>query len=226
MTMSKDGGDTWSDHITVGGGELAQDGSISFAQLPAVHVADDGTVGVLFFDDRNDVVCPDLSRTFEEDPECFTIKEDGSVQAGPLSQDWFFKTYDPDLTFVEEHRVTPESWDLRQAPVARGYFPGDYVNCSSTDNDFVCAFTITNDVGEPVRGNPPADELAIDESNRQDMVFARIPGEPVCDFGHTVLNFVEQLKAAEIDIPWKEKIKRFKYLKSRYDAGCEDHDED
>ncbi|MGD9010695.1 MAG: sialidase family protein [Desulfobacteraceae bacterium] len=72
MAMSKDGGDTWSELITVGGGDLTPDGYLSYAQLPAVHVADDGTVGVLFFDDRNDVICPDLNLSNEEDPECFT----------------------------------------------------------------------------------------------------------------------------------------------------------
>ena len=84
MAMSRDGGDTWSDHITVGGGDLTPDGFASFAQLPAVHVADDGTVGVIFFDDRNDVICPDLNLSNEDDPECFTVLPDGSVQAGPL----------------------------------------------------------------------------------------------------------------------------------------------
>lgn len=90
--MSKDGGDTWSDHITVGGGDPTPDGFASFAQLPTVHVADDGTVGVLFFDDRNDVICPDLNLSNEDNPECFTVLPDGNVQAGPYDQDWYLKT--------------------------------------------------------------------------------------------------------------------------------------
>ncbi len=224
MAVSKDGGDTWSDHITVGGGDATPDGFLSFAQLPAVHVADDGTIGVLFFDDRNDVLCPDLSLTNEENPECFTILEDGRVKAGPLSQDWYFKTYDPNLNLIDEQRVTPESFDLRQAPVAGGYFPGDYVNCSSTDNDFVCAFTRTNNLGLPVGGNPPELETPeFDEFNRQDMVFARIEGASVCDINHTLYSFISQLAAAEIDIPWKEKVRRLKFLKSRYVSECHDH---
>jgi hypothetical protein len=223
MAMSKDGGDTWSEPITVGGGDSTPDGYDSYAQLPAVHVADDGTVGVLFFDDRNDVICPDLNLSNEEDPECFTVLDDGSVQAGPYSHDWFFKTYDPDLNLIEEYRVTPESFDLRQAPVARGYFPGDYVNCSSTDNDFVCAFTRTNNLGLPVRGNPSGDVLAFDEDNRQDMVFVRIQGESVCDFRHTLHSFLAQLRETEIDIPLKRMIQRFHYLKARYDAACQGH---
>ena len=226
MSMSRDGGDTWSDEITVGGGDLTPDGFSSFAQLPAVHVADDGTVGVLFFDDRNDVICPDLTLSNEDNPECFTVLADGSVKAGPYSHDWFFKTYDADLNLIDEQRITPESFDLRQAPIARGYFPGDYVNCSSTDNDFVCAFTRTNDLGLPVRGNPPADVLGFEDDNRQDMVFARIHGESVCNFKHTLRSYKAQLAEAEINIPKKQKKKRLKFLKARYKAACDDGDDD
>jgi hypothetical protein len=193
---------------------------LSFAQLPAVHVADDGTVGVLFFDDRNDVVCPDFNLSNEDDPECFTVLPDGSVKAGPYDHDWFFKTYDPDLNLIAELRVTPESFDLRQAPIAQGYFPGDYVNCTSTDNDFLCVFTRTNDLGLPVRGNPPDDVLAFEEDNRQDMVFTRIPGESVCNFEHTLDSYVTQLADAEIDIPKSVEKKRLKFLETRYEAAC------
>lgn len=220
MTMSRDGGDTWSEEILVGGGDVKADGNPSFAQLPAVHVADDGTVGVLFFDDRNDIACPDLNLTNEEDPECFTVLDDGGVKSGPLSNDWFFKTYDMDLNLIEERRVTVESFDLRQSPVARGYFPGDYVNCSSTDNDFVCAFSRTNNLGSPVRANPPDDVLGFEEENRQDMVFTRIPGEPVCNLEHTLERFDNQLAAAAIDIPEPVQKQRRKFLEARFEAGC------
>jgi hypothetical protein len=225
MAMSKDGGDTWSDQITVGGEASTPASPSIFAQLPAVHVADDGIVGVLFFDDRNDVICPDpVNISKEENPECFTVLEDGSVIAGPLDQDWFFKVYDPDLNLIEEHRVTPESFDLRQAPNAGGYFPGDYVNCSSTDNDFVCAFTRTNNLGLPVRGNPPDDVLAFEEDNRQDMVFVRIRGESVCNFEHTLDAYEAQLAEAEIDIPKRVQKKRLKFLEARFEAACDEVD--
>jgi hypothetical protein len=213
-------------HHSGWGGDLTPDGFLSFAQLPAVHVADDGTVGVLFFDDRNDIACPDLSLSNDVNPECFTVLLDGSVKAGPFSNDWFLKTYDPDLNPIAELRVTPESFDLRQAPIARGYFPGDYVNCSSTDNDFVCAFTRTNNLGLPVRGNPPDDVLAFEDDNRQDMVFARFRGESVCNFEHTLSSYQTQLAEAEIDIPKKEKKKRLKFLKARFKAACDDDDDD
>ena len=220
MSMSRDGGDTWSDHITVGGGDPTPDGFASFAQLPAVHVADDGTVGVLFIDDRNDVICPNFDLSNDQDPECFTVLPDDSVQAGPYDHDWWFKTYDADFNLISEHRVTPESFDLRQAPIARGYFPGDYVNCTSTDNDFVCAFTRTNNLGLPVRSAPPDDVLGFEDDNRQDMVFARIPGESVCNIKHTLINYKLQLAAAEINIPPKVQKDRLEFLLARYAAAC------
>lgn len=224
MSMSRDGGESWSDHITVGGGDPTAGGGVSFAQLPAVHVADDGTVGVLFFDDRNDVACPDLALTNEDNPECFTVLPDGSVKAGPNDQDYFLRTFDADLNLIEEFRVTPESFDLRQAPIARGYFPGDYVNCTSTDNDFVCAFTVTNNLGLPVRGSPSDGVLAFEDDNRQDMVFARIRGESVCNFNHTLSRFETQLAAAEIEIPRKIEKKRLNFLRKRFKAACGDDD--
>ena len=149
--------------------------------------------------------------------------DDGSVQAGPYDQDWFFKKYDSDLYFIAEYRITPESFDLRQAVNAGGYFLGDYVNCSSTDNDFVCTFTRTYNQGLPVRGTPPDDVLAFDEYNRQDMAFVRIQGESVCDFKHTLKSYHSQSQAAEINIPLKRKLERLNYLRARYDAACHSH---
>jgi len=89
-------------------------------------------------------------------------------------------------------------------------------------NDFVCAFTVTNDLGLPVRGNPPGDVLAFEDDNRQDMVFARILGESVCNFEHTLDSYEAQLAAAEIDIPKKEEKKRLNFLKARFKAACRD----
>ena len=87
------------------------------------------------------------------------------------------------------------------------------------------AFTRTNNLGLPVRGNPPGDELAYEEDNRQDMVFVRIPGETVCDFEHTLTRYQAQLAAAEIDIPRKVEKERLKFLKARFKAVCGDDDD-
>ena len=75
-----------------------------------------------------------------------------------------------------------------------------------------------------MRGNPPGDVLAFEDDNRQDMVFARIRGESVCNFEHTLSSYEAQLAEAEIDIPKKEKKKRLKFLKERFEAACDDDD--
>jgi len=56
----------------------------------------------------------------------------------------------------EETRVTPQSFDMRQAPVAVGYFLGDYIGLTGTDaNDggasdaFVAFFAQTNSTADP-----------------------------------------------------------------------------
>jgi hypothetical protein len=121
IARSADGGSTWSDPVLVN--HLAPTAQ---AFLPAVAVADNGTVGVLFYDFRNDIL---------KDP--------------PLSTDVHLALFDHNLAFQEEVRVTPTSFDFRQSVItgARGYFPGDYVGLDTAGDDFVAAFTVTNDLG-------------------------------------------------------------------------------
>jgi hypothetical protein len=148
ISRSADGGSTWSDPIPVNQVPAVQ------AFLPAVAVADDGTVGVLFYDFRNDV-----------------------LGDAPLSADVHLARFNADLTFHDEVQVTDESFDFRQMLITgeRGYFPGDYVGLDSAENDFVAAFTVTNDLGLPVDYPQDNSVLAVDPNNRQDIVFGRVP---------------------------------------------------
>jgi hypothetical protein len=116
-----------------------------------VSVNDDGTVGVLFYDFRNDV-----------------LKDD------PLSTDVHLALFDHDLTRRDERRLTPSSFDMRQMLLTgpRGYFPGDYVGLDSAASDFAAAFTVANDLGLPVVFPQPSG-LSVDTNNRQDIVFTR-----------------------------------------------------
>jgi hypothetical protein len=147
ISMSSDGGDTWTDPIQVN--QVAPE---SQAFLPTVEVADDGTVGVLFYDFRND--------------------RPGDAA---LDTDVHLAFFDGDLNHLGEKRLTSESFNIRQMVIAgsRGYFPGDYVGLSHAGNDFVAAFTVANELGLPVEYPQLVSEQRVDDNNRQDIVFGR-----------------------------------------------------
>ncbi len=90
----------------------------------------------------------------------------------------------------------------------------------------MCAFTRTNHLGLPVRGEPSPEVLAFEGDNRQEMVFARFRGESVCDFEHTLASYRSQLAGAEIDIPRKVQKQRLKFLEAWFKAACDDDDDE
>ena len=148
VARSVDGGLSWSEPVRA---NPASDDHVQ-AFLPTVAVNDDGTVGVLFYDFRNDV----------------------SGDA-PLSTDVRLSLFDAALNYLGEKRLTPASFDLRQMVLtgARGYFPGDYMGLSSTGTDFVAAFTRSNNLGLPVVFPQDNSGLAVDAHDRQSIVFVR-----------------------------------------------------
>lgn len=149
VSRSTDGGTSWSDPVRVNN---VADPSIQ-AFLPAVTVRDDGAVGVLFYDFRNDVAGDAV-----------------------LSTDVHLALFDAELNFLGEERLTDEFFDMRQMVLTggRGYFPGDYVGLDAAGNDFVAAFTVTNDLGLPVDFPQDNSGLLVDDNNRQDIVFRRV----------------------------------------------------
>jgi hypothetical protein len=146
VARSTDGGSTWSSPVAVSLDPLVQ------AFLPAVSVNDDGTVGVLFYDFRNDLLGDD-----------------------ELSTDVHLALFTSDLSTRVERSLTSSSFDMRQMLLTgdRGYFPGDYVGLDTAGDDFVAAFTVANNLGLPV-DFPQQPGLFVDTNNRQDIVFTRV----------------------------------------------------
>lgn len=151
VSMSDDGGDTWSTPVPVSH-NAANVNVQTF--LPMVSVNNEGLVGVLFYDFRND-----------------------ALGDATLDTDVWLSLFTEDLGFVAERRLTTQSMDFRQSVItgARGYFPGDYVGLDTAGPDFVAAFTQNNDLGLPVAFPQPAPTgPSVDVNNRTDIVFARV----------------------------------------------------
>jgi hypothetical protein len=118
FTMSTDGGLTWSP-LSV----ISQSPSGVQAFTPMVAVAEDGTVGVNYYDFRNNTPDPGLP-----------------------TDSWFVHCHpstdctDP-ANWSENHMAGP--FDMEKAPISRGYFTGDYEGLTTAENDFLALITQT-----------------------------------------------------------------------------------
>jgi Neuraminidase (sialidase) len=107
FSRSTDGGLTWSTPVRISRHNDTQ------AFTPAIRVDGNGNLAVTYYDFRNN------------DPATPALETDT----------WFSRSTDGGGTWSEE-RVTPTSFDMRTAPVARGYFTGDYEGLTATGSDF------------------------------------------------------------------------------------------
>jgi hypothetical protein len=126
LARSTDGGRNWGAPVEV---DHAPDGVDAFTAT--VDVDATGRVSVSYYDFRNDV---------EDDI--------------PLSTDfWVAHSHDGGLTFpaADENRLTLESFDMRTAPFALGYFVGDYTGLSHFGSRFDSLWVGANDGDEENR---------------------------------------------------------------------------
>ena len=118
FTESTDGGLTWSPLARI---DQSPDDVQAFT--PSVHVASDGTVGVTYYDFRTNTPAPGL-----------------------LTDQWFIHCHagtdctDP-ASWAENHVDGP--FDIENAPVAGGYFLGDYEGLASFGTTFASFFSKT-----------------------------------------------------------------------------------
>ena len=107
FSRSTDGGLTWSTPVRISTHNETQ------AFTPAIRVDGEGNIGVTYYDFRND------------NPATPMLETDV----------WFTRSTNGGRTWSEE-RLTPTSFDMRTAPVARGYFTGDYEGLAALGTTF------------------------------------------------------------------------------------------
>jgi hypothetical protein len=129
LSRSTDGGLTWSTPIKVNATPTNIALGNQQAFTPNVTVNDAGTVAVSYYDFRNNTA--DGGATTPTDAwvvHCHATTENCSV-----SSSW-----------DEEIRTTDTSFDSRQAPVARGFFLGDYAGLGTDGTSFFPFFATSS----------------------------------------------------------------------------------
>ena len=120
FSRSTDGGFTWSAPVKINATPTDIPLGDRQAFTAAVAVAEDGTVGVTYYDFRNNTTAPGLPTDY------FIVHcHPSATVACTGSSDW-----------GSEARITSASFDMEQAPVSRGYFTGDYQGLAVIGNQF------------------------------------------------------------------------------------------
>jgi hypothetical protein len=121
LSTSTDGGLTWTQAVKVNKTPTDIPSGNQQAFTPSVDVAEDGTVSVTYYDFRNNTPDPDTLPTDYWVVHCHTST---TVDCSQDTQ------YDG-----SEVRLTDTSFDMEKAPVARGYFVGDYEGLANDIGD-------------------------------------------------------------------------------------------
>lgn len=127
FSMSTDNGNSWSTPIKVNQTPRNSTAGNQQAFVAGVHAAADGTVAVTYYDFRNNDSNPGV-------PTDYWIAHCHAACSNPAS-------------WGSESRLTTTSFDIEQAPAARGpfgYFLGEYQGLTSIGNVFVPVFVAVN----------------------------------------------------------------------------------
>jgi hypothetical protein len=122
FSQSLDGGATWSDPIKVNAtpDDIVPVGNRQ-AFTASVDVAGDGSVGVTYYDFRNNTAATELGTDYFA-VHCHPTDPGGCAE---------------EANWGDEERLTETSFDMRQAPLTgTGFFTGDYEGLASAGNDF------------------------------------------------------------------------------------------
>lgn len=130
FSQSRDGGKTWSPTIKINATPTDVPVGNQQAFTPMVRVSTDGTVGVSYYDFRNNTSNPNTLPTDQFLVHCHPTTP--STCADP--NNW-----------GDEVRLTDASFDMEQAPVARGFFTGDYEGIDVDGPDFLPLWSMPSD---------------------------------------------------------------------------------
>lgn len=119
FSQSTDGGSTWSAPIKINQTPTSIPILDQQAFNPAIRVSADGTIAVTYYDFRNNTTAAGLPT------------DSFIVHCHPATSD----CADP-ASWTEEARVTPASFNLENALVARGFFLGDYEGLAAIGDQF------------------------------------------------------------------------------------------
>jgi hypothetical protein len=128
FSMSTDNGQTWSTPIKVNQTPRSSTEANQQAFVPGIHVTPNGTVAVTYYDFRNNDASPGV-------PTDYWIVHCDSNCTNPAN--WA----------GNENRLTTSSFDIEQAPAARGpfgYFLGEYEGLTNIGNRFAPVFIAVN----------------------------------------------------------------------------------
>ena len=134
LSTSTDGGFTWSQPVKVNKTPTSIPLGNRQAFTPSVDVASDGTVSVTYYDFRNNTDDPDTLPTDYWAVHCHPASTGGCSDASD---------------YRNEIRLSNGSFNMENAPVARGYFLGDYEGLANAGSDFGSFFSQS-------RGTDPA----------------------------------------------------------------------
>jgi hypothetical protein len=115
LTKSTDGGRHWTTPV-----DVTSTPSTTHSFNGTVEVTDDGTVAVLYYDFRDNTPDPGLPTDV-----------------------WLTHSHDGGQTWTEQHVYG--SFDMENAPVARGWFLGDYQGLSAAGDDLMAFFSVSTD---------------------------------------------------------------------------------
>jgi len=127
LSMSSDGGVTWTAPIKVNQTPRNATAADEQAFVPQVHVAADGSVAVTYYDFRSNDANPGVPT------DAWIVHCTGNCGN--------------QASWSDEARLSSASFDIEQAPSARGpfgFFLGDYEGLTNIGNNFVTAFVQVN----------------------------------------------------------------------------------